>query len=105
MADLNAAKSYDPSDPAQVAEREKQAQIRQLGQERMLREQLSTPAGRNFYWDQLAACHVFETISPGDEATTNYLLGERNVGLRIMSDIMRAAPESFIQMLKERGNA
>ena len=104
MTDLNASKTHDLNDAEAQAERDKVLKIRALVREKMLKEQLSQPSGRAFYWDLLSACHVFESIMPGDEATTNFLLGERNVGLRLMHEIMAAAPESFIQMLKERGN-
>jgi len=104
MADLNTARTFDPSDPQQVAEREKQLKIRALQQEKLLKEQLAMPAGRNYYWDQLSACHIFEGTGPMTEADANFFLGERNVGLRLLADIMRASPDALVLMLKEQGN-
>src|SRR5262245_28480978 len=104
MADLNTARTFDPSDPQQLAEREKQLKNRALQQEKLLKEQLAMPAGRNYYWDQLSACHIFEGAGPLDEASANFFLGERNVGLRLLADIMRASPDALVLMLKEQGN-
>lgn len=104
MADLTGARTHDLNDPQQQAEREKVALIRQIAADKLLREQMSSPQGRNYFWDQLTACHIFEGTGPMEAERANFFLGERNVGLRLMIDIMRAAPESFVQMLKERGN-
>ena len=104
MTDLTGARTFDSNDPAAIAERDKQVLIRQIAADKMLREQMSFPQGRNFYWDQLAACHMFEGTGPMPAESANFFLGERNVGLRILGDLMRAAPDAFVQMLKERGN-
>jgi hypothetical protein len=103
MTDLNRPGAYDLTDPKAVEEREKALKLRAASQDRILRELASTPHGRGYLWDRLAASHIFETIVPSDPLQMSYLLGERNIGLALLMDIMRAAPEQFVQMLKDRG--
>lgn len=61
---------------------------------------LSTVDGRKLHWDIFARCHMFETSFTGNN-TTFFNEGERNVALRLLADIMKVAPLSFIEMWKE----
>lgn len=62
---------------------------------------LSTPQGRRFIWRYLTECGVFRTSYTGDATNTIYLEGQRNMGLKILSDVNEASPEAYIKMMLE----
>ncbi len=98
-------KPFDASNEAQVKERELQAYRREKDNREVIATLLSSPQGRNWMWSVMSGCHVFETIAPGDPAVTNYLLGERNIGLRLLQEVTVSSPDALIQMMREKGNA
>lgn len=65
-----------------------------------LRFLLATAQGRRFFWRLFEATHQFTTSFTGNSQTFFYE-GERNVGLKILSDIMEADSESYVLMIKE----
>lgn len=62
---------------------------------------LSTPQGRRFFWRLLSMCHMYETSFTGNNLTTCFNEGERNVGLKIQGDIIEAKPDALLQMMTE----
>ena len=93
---------YDTADAATVnAARKKDARKR--------RERLDVVAGlmdlkqgRAWMHDFLAACHIFQTtFVAGQMDMSAFREGERNMGLRILADVMAAAPEKYIVMMDE----
>ena len=65
---------------------------------------MDDPAGRRWVRNTLAACHVWDTSFATNAIRMAFLEGERNQGLRLQAEIMEAAPEQFIEMLKEYGS-
>lgn len=97
---------FDASNPEQVKKAKVAAETRDALSREFLTEALSKPAGRNWFWSLLSACHVFETsFQQGDPMSTAFREGERNVGLRMIAEITNASPDSLVQMMKEKGNA
>ena len=84
----------------QKAVREKEAEDNYTVQSIM-----ATPQGRAWVDDKLAFCGIFRTTFSADPYTTAFNEGQRNVGLALFADIMRACPEAYIQLLKEKNNA
>jgi len=100
-----ARESFDASDAKQVREREQRAIRREKESREVVATLLSTPAGRNWMWQLLEAAHCFElSFSPDSQSVTAFREGERNIGLSLIAQITRTAPESFIQMMRENGN-
>lgn len=65
---------------------------------------LSTERGRMVIWSILSHCHVFESTYTGN-AASNFLEGERNVGLHILNDhVFPNDPMLLTQMMQEAGN-
>lgn len=64
---------------------------------------LSDPRGRRFFWRYLGICGVFRQSFTGN-STTFFNEGERNVGLKLLSDLNDARPEAYIEMMKEAKN-
>ena len=80
---------------------EKQAKTTASLHEATVRDIMSTPSGRHWLWDHLSACHVFHSSFTGDALTTAYAEGERNMGLRLLSQIMQACPDNYILAQRE----
>lgn len=63
---------------------------------------LSTFDGRAWLYGKLEACHIFSTSYDPDSArNTDFRLGEQNIGLRLLEEITRANPDSYVLMIKE----
>jgi hypothetical protein len=60
---------------------------------------LGIPEARRYLWRLMAFCHVFETVWPGTMA--DFENGERNVGLRVLTEITDAQPDALIKMMVE----
>jgi len=56
--------------------------------------------GRRVIWKYLEFCKIFTTSMTGNN-WTYYNEGQRNVGNKILADVMEANPDAFIQMSKE----
>lgn len=61
---------------------------------------LKQPWGRRFVWRYLEFCKIFTTSMTGNNWTF-YNEGQRNVGNRMLADVMEADPDAFTQMSKE----
>ncbi len=61
---------------------------------------LSTVEGRRFVWRYLGLCRVFES-SWSPSAAIHFNEGQRDIGLKLLSDITESNDEMFIQMMRE----
>lgn len=62
---------------------------------------LSTKEGRRFLWQLVGECGVFQCLFDGNGSRTFFKEGERNVGLKILTRIMDASPDSYVVMSRE----
>ena len=62
---------------------------------------MSTEAGRAWFHNLLARCHIFADPFTGEALFEAYSKGERNIGLSIYLDIVTHCPDYFVTMLKE----
>jgi len=88
---------------------ERAAAIKAANQRRQddeyLRQSLKSRAGRDFFWRLLERCHAFETsYQAGSFDMTAFREGERTLGLMIIAQILRVAPEAWMQMMQERSS-
>jgi hypothetical protein len=65
-----------------------------------IRKILESDYGRRFVWRYLTTAGVFQTSFTGN-STTFFNEGRRDVGLKILADVMEAMPDAYIQMAKE----
>lgn len=102
-----AQKPFDASDPEQVKEREREVARRERDNREVLVTLLATPGGRNWMWQVLSGCNVFsQSFVPGaDQTATAFNEGRRSVGNEILAAVMRASPDTVVQLLKEQGKA
>jgi hypothetical protein len=94
--------SFNASDPAQVAAKRRSAGKKRKANESVVYTIMSTQSGREWVHSLLESCHCFGTSFTGEAMTMAFKEGERNIGLLIIAQIMKAAPDEFIIMLKEQ---
>lgn len=87
----------DPEQVKQAAQKEKTGRARDLND---LRAVLAMREGRRYTWRQLSDCGVFRSSFTGN-STTFFNEGRRDVGLRLLADVMEAQPEAFLLMQQE----
>ena len=84
-------------------EQEQRIQAEKLEREIFLndvRHVLSSVQGRRFVWRILDMAGVYRSSFTGN-STTFFNEGARNIGLRVLSDVMDAKPEAFLIMQQE----
>jgi hypothetical protein len=70
----------------------------------VIQDMLRGPGGRAWARELLERCHIFQPSYTGEAFSTAFKEGERNIGLYLLQAIMHAAPEAYIQMMKEANN-
>ena len=91
----------DLSDRKSVRWREKQAKLAELVRREVICGIMSVPNGRQWVYDLLAGCHIWAQSFSRDPLITAFNEGERNVGIKLLNDIMQFCPEDYIQALRE----
>jgi hypothetical protein len=94
MKTFNAA---DETQLAELAKKELRGRDRELED---LREILATKSGRRFVWRLLNASELF-SIAEVMNASIYALEGKRKLGKLLFLDVMEAAPEAYLLMMKE----
>lgn len=92
---------YDAGDPVAVKEKTRAAKRRDDANKRVLRQLMGSNEGRAWAYELLSLCHVYQSAFSANALMMACAEGERNIGLRILADLMRACPERYIEMLKE----
>lgn len=97
---------HNAADEQSVSDQKARLGRRQKRIDEGLKTILATQNGRLWFWDMLSACHCFATpFRPGQDGVTHFNLGEQNIGLRLLADLMRVSPDSYITMTKENADA
>jgi|WetSurMetagenome_2_1015567.scaffolds.fasta_scaffold00850_4 hypothetical protein len=92
---------FNASDPAQVAAKRRSAGRKRKAEESVVYTIMSTQSGREWIHGLLSSCHCFSTSFTGDSLSMAFKEGERNIGLMLTAQIMKASPDEFVTMLKE----
>lgn len=89
------------ADPEQVKSAVRKEKFNRDTELNDIRQVLSSLQGRRFVWKYLGVCGVDRISFGNGNDNTNFLEGQRNVGLKLKADIVDADPEYFLQMIKE----
>ncbi len=97
---------YNPLATDTFSQEQVQAEARAAELQRQRRgieaQILSTPAGREWAWQFLQECHVFEThISMTGAREHGFWEGRREVGLSLMRRLAATSPDNFARLLAE----
>lgn len=90
----------DISDPEEIKRRDKMLLIKQLQNVEELRYLLKQKEFRNFVWELLSDCKMFETSFTGN-STTFFNEGMRQVGLTVLMQVISVNPDAYVTMIKE----
>lgn len=98
---------HNPLDPsAQEAAQAKQAEaehLQRLQEADDFKWLMANKVGRRIMWRLLGMAGLFRNaFVPGDQGTTNFRLGEQNIGQRLLHEIHEFCPEKYHEMVKEQ---
>jgi hypothetical protein len=95
-------KPFDAGDETSVEKRKTLKQLQKELEDEQLKQILDTKAGRAFFWRLLQYCRVFSTtFSPGLSDQSAFNEGMRNVGLKVLKDIITLDKKLYNLMTNE----
>lgn len=92
------------ADPEQVKQQEEQSKEKLRTELADIKLIMGTQHGRRFFYRLLASCKMYSTSFTGNSETF-FNEGMRNVGLRLMDELDKAAPEEYDLMMAEARTA
>lgn len=93
---------YDTSDPVAVNTARKRAARADRERHDVVASLMEIKEGRAWMHGMLDVCHCFATsFVQGDALSSAFKEGERNIGLRLLADVMKSAPDQYVTMIKE----
>ena len=93
---------YDASNRRDVKQAEKQAKLAEQQRREIISGIMSVAPGRSWVCDLLEHCHIFHTSYNDILHRMAFMEGQREVGIRLLSDIMGACPDQYVLMMRER---
>lgn len=92
------------ADESQIRSAEVKKKIQEDNEHNDLKYILDSEQGRRFIWKQLERCGVFKSSFTGS-SETYFLEGQRNIGLKLLADVMACDPQAYLKMyIKNKGN-
>lgn len=92
---------YDAGDRRAVKQRQLVLKRLDAAHRMVLRQIMGSKEGRSWMYQTLTQCHVFQTSFSHSSLDMAYSEGERNIGLRLINDVVAACPERYMEMMKE----
>jgi len=89
------------ADPQKVKEKSAKVKIRENRDIDDVAVILSDIRGRRFLWRYLGECGVFRSSFNNSGSITAYNEGMRNIGLKLLAEIMEADPDAYALMATE----
>ena len=89
------------ADPAQIKKAGERAKLTRQTELRDLLHVLDERPGRRFVWRFLSECGIYKSSFHPSGSTVYFLEGRRDVGLKLLADVMEVNPEAYLQMAKE----
>ena len=88
------------SDPQQIAEIEGKAKRKQSQDNLDLLWVMSSPEGRRFVWRILEGAGLYRLSYTGNSETF-FNEGQRNIGLKLLSELQKVSPDEYVKMTQE----
>ena len=92
---------YNAANRKDVRRLEKQARVDERSRKETVTWLMGTMAGREWLYNLLSECHVFVSSFSLNAYEGAFREGERNVGLRLLNDVMQTAPDDYVLMMRE----
>lgn len=93
---------YNAAVRQNVRQAESAARLAERQATEIVRGIMSVKAGRQWMLGKLEACHVFAPTFSTNGLQMAFAEGERNIGLKLLADIMVACPDHYILMMREQ---
>ena len=94
--------AYNADDPEQVKKAKKRAEQEEALKNDVIKNIMSTPAGRAWVYELLNRCHIYHTpFVQGHPDVTAFNCGEQNFGNQLLADVQIAASGDYLTMIKE----
>lgn len=101
-AEIAAGTPYDTASPEAVNKARTKAGRAERARLDFVSGVMSLKEGRAWVNEMLTASHIFTpSFVQGDPHATSFREGERNFGLRMLADVMAAAPDQYVTMCRE----
>lgn len=101
-AELLNQKPYDAADTKAVNEARKAAARKAKKLAEVTKAIMSTPQGRMWMYELIVACNPLgNPIVANDTHLTFAMIGQQNIGKKILQDIDAAAAEEYVVMMRE----
>lgn len=94
----------DTSDSKQVERRKKDSKQAELQRKETIKKIMSQEDVRKWFYEILDICAIGRNPFSSDALLMAHSCGEMNIGLQIRSAIESAAPELYLQMMRENNN-
>lgn len=94
--------TYDASNRKDIRRAEKEAAFAERQRGEVLTNLMATTSGRAYIWNELGAAHIFSTSLSLDAIQMAFSEGERNMGLRLLNNVLDYCPDEFILMMREQ---
>jgi hypothetical protein len=91
----------DLSDERHVRQRARSAKAHESTRAQVLRNLMASIDGREWMFELLELCHVYQTSFSPNALWMAKAEGERTVGLMLIGQIQVSCPEQYLQMMKE----
>lgn len=91
----------DVSDAKQVAKVKKDSKQAQLQRNETIKKVMGAEDVRKWFYEILTTCRIGSNPYSSDPLLMAHSCGEMNIGLQIRSAIETAAPELYLQMVRE----
>ena len=93
---------YNAANRAHIKAAVKAARLVERQRQEIISGIMSVASGRAWVLDLLEICHIFSTSFQSNALQTAFAEGERNIGLRLLNDVMSACPDQYVEMMRER---
>jgi hypothetical protein len=94
--------AYDAGNRKDVRELQKRAKLEEQQRREIVNGIMSVAPGRKWVCELLETCHIFATSFSDVGLRMAFMEGQREIGLRLLMDIMGACPDQYVQMMGER---
>ncbi len=101
MAEQEPKEPYNASEEAHVRAGRRKAKLERDQHLADVRLVMDTIGGRRVVWGLLEAAKIFHPTFAQDPYLTAWQEGGRNLGLRILSDVMEACPDLYLKAQAE----
>ena|SRR5215471_4166548 len=93
--------NYDGSNPKHIKIAHKSAKAVDDAERGFIIYIMERADGRTYVHNLLTSCHAFDQPFFEDPYKNAYWCGVRNIGLRLLADIMAYCPDYYLQMMRE----